>query len=459
MGERREGLVRARKAANLTQEKLAALLPADEKSIRAWESGRSEPRPHRRDRLARLLRISPARLEELLREGTAADLPRQRGAPSVLLPVVVDGRPVALPLDRATVAASVLARLVPGDAAQPAVPTTEWDAMSPLSRRSLLKNGLPVAALPALGIGSAEHVARALENPRRYLDKTVTQYFRRQLDQFKYEDGERGPATTLPMTLGVLNIIDRLARDATAEDQRELLRIGSEGAEFAGWLCRDRRQREDSLYWHDRAMEWAQAAGDSTMQGYILLKKAQVAYDERDPRRMLILTRAVRNSPWSLPQRLRAEAAQQEARAEAMLGASADQVNRNLDVAWKLLDGAGPAESPLGAHFNATLLNMQTAICYTEAGEPRRSVELYEKTLKETHFSRRDYGFFLSLMANSLALSGEPDQAAKTALVSARRAAETNSRRTKEELRRVVGVLKPWHNRPDVQELREALNS
>ncbi|WP_037360756.1 helix-turn-helix domain-containing protein [Amycolatopsis orientalis] len=456
MGERREGLVRARKAANLTQEKLAALLPADAKSVRAWESGRSEPRPHRRDRLARLLRISPARLEELLREGTAAD---RRRPPSVLLPVVVDGRTVALPLDRATVAASGLARLVPGDAAQSAVPTTEWDAMSPLSRRSLLKNGLPVAALPALGIGGAEHVARALENPRRYLDKTVTHYFRRQLDQYKHEDGERGPAKTLPMTLGVLDITGRLARDAAADDQCELLRIASEGAEFAGWLYRDRRQMADSLYWHDRAMEWAQAAGDGTMQGYILLKKAQVAYDERDPRRMLVLTRAVRNGPWSLPRRLQAEAAQQEARAEAMLGASADRVNRTLDVAWKLLDDAGPAESPLGAHFNATLLNMQTAICYTEAGEPRRSVELYEKTLKETQFSRRDYGFFLSLMANSLALSGEPDQAARTGLVSARRAAETNSRRTKEELRRVVEVLKPWHNRPDVRELREALNS
>ncbi|MER6897669.1 helix-turn-helix transcriptional regulator, partial [Amycolatopsis sp. NPDC000740] len=113
MGERREGLVRARKAANLTQEKLAALLPADEKSIRAWESGRSEPRPHRRDRLARLLRISPDRLEELLREGTSADLRGPPGASNVLLPVVVDGRPVALPLDRGTVAASVLGRLVP----------------------------------------------------------------------------------------------------------------------------------------------------------------------------------------------------------------------------------------------------------------------------------------------------------------------------------------------------------
>lgn len=70
MGARRTGLARARRAANLTQEALAQLLPADPTSIRDWEAGRSEPLPYRRDKLAALLRISPARLEELLQEGT-----------------------------------------------------------------------------------------------------------------------------------------------------------------------------------------------------------------------------------------------------------------------------------------------------------------------------------------------------------------------------------------------------
>uniref|UniRef100_UPI003F49744F helix-turn-helix domain-containing protein n=1 Tax=Amycolatopsis sp. CA-096443 TaxID=3239919 RepID=UPI003F49744F len=454
MGGRRIGLRRARKAQDLTQEQVAEELGVGEKAVRSWEAGRSEPRPARRPRYAELLCVSQTELEMLLREGTAA---------SARLPVFVEGRLAELAFDGTNVSASAVGRLVPavgsqcGEMTSPAVVAAEGDAVSPLGRRSLLRNGLPAAALSALGIDDVEHVARALKNPRKFMDNSVTDDLRRHLQRCKSDDGERGPAETFPMVISLLNIVDRLADEAGSADQRDLLQLGSESAEFAGWLCRDRRKMDASLYWHDRAMELAQGAGDFTMQGYILLKKAQVAYDERDARRMLTLTKAVRNGPWALPQRVQAEAAQQEARADAMLGASADEIGRKLDVAWNLLDTAGPVDSSLGAHFNATLLNMQTAICYAEAGAPRRSVELYETTLKETRFSRRDYGFFLSLMANSLALSGEPDQAAKTGLVSAHRASETSSRRTQEELRRVIEVLKPWRNRPAVQELREAV--
>jgi hypothetical protein len=100
---------------------------------------------------------------------------------------------------------------------------------------------------------------------------------------------------------------------------------------------------------------------------------------------------------------------------------------------------------------------MQTAICYTEAGAPRRSVELYIATLNEQTFSKRDYGFFQSFLAGSLALAGEPDQAAATGLESASRAAATGSDRTKRQLVRVVDYLKPWQHRPAVQELRQAV--
>ncbi|GAA3561423.1 helix-turn-helix transcriptional regulator [Amycolatopsis ultiminotia] len=477
MGTRRTGLIRARKAVGLTQEELAELLGAGVKSVRAWETGRSEPQPYRREHYATYLHITPAELEAHLRWGSTAGSP-QPSAPTepriptipavtsgILLPVIVDGRPVALPLDSTTVAASALGPLVStvssqrSERATAAVPIAEWDAMSPLSRRSLLKNGIPAAALSTLGLDNVEHITRAIENPRRYMDKSVTEYFRQNLDNYKSDDGERGPSKTFPMVVGLMDLIKRISPEVKSENQRDLLQIAAEGAEFAGWLCRDRREMGESLYWHDRAMEWAQAAGDFTMQGYILFKKAQSAYDERDPRQMLTLTKAVRNGPWALPQRLQAEAVQQEARADAMLGASAHQISRKLDLAWQLLDTAGSSESSLGSHFNATLLNMQTAICYAEAGEPRRSVELYERTLKETQLSRRDYGFFLSLMANSLALSGEPDQAAKIGMISAQRASETNSRRTKDELVRVVEVLRPWRNRPAVQQLREAVSA
>ncbi len=49
-------------------------------------------------------------------------------------------------------------------------------------------------------------------------------------------------------------------------------------------------------YWRDRAIEWAQEAGDSVMQGYVLLKKSQAAWDDRDALGMRTLAQAVQES-------------------------------------------------------------------------------------------------------------------------------------------------------------------
>src|SRR5436189_32565 len=77
--------------------------------------------------------------------------------------------------------------------------------------------------------------------------------------------------------------------------------------------------------------------GDTPLQGYVLLKKSQAAWDERDAPRMLMLARAARQGPWELPPRVQAEAVQQEARAEAMLGADISVIAARLDEARELL--------------------------------------------------------------------------------------------------------------------------
>ncbi len=481
MGGRRTGLIRARKAACFTQESLAHALNMDPTTVGHWERGRSEPLPYKRPKLAKLLQVSLAKLEELLAEGTSGpstqleprgsqesderDETRTTPHGGLLLPVMVEGRPVLVPLDGATVAASGLGSLLPpalvaGDEANlPAAQAAEWDAMSPLSRRSLLTHGFAATALPALGLDELGRIAEAMADARRYFDGPVLDYFRRQLAICKTDDGTLGPAKTLPLVLGVVGAIEEHARDAKPNIRRDLLRLGAEGAEFAGWLFRDVRDFGRTLYWYDRAIEWAQEANDQAMTGYVLLKKSQLAFDQREPLRMLTLAQAVQHGPWSLPKRVQAESVQQEARAEVMLGATADAVAPKLDQARQLLGARHDEASTLGAHYNDTLLTMQTAICYTEAGAPRRAVELYDESLVEDRFSPRDYGFFLSLRAGSLALAGEPDEAARTGVESAARADSTSSRRTKQELVRVLEYLRPWMNRPAVTQLREAVSS
>jgi hypothetical protein len=143
-----------------------------------------------------------------------------------------------------------------------------------------------------------------------------------------------------------------------------------------------------------------------------------------------------------------------------MLGGSTHVVERKLDYARHLLQSADADDgSVLSAHYNNTLLTMQTAVCYSEAGQPRRAAELYAESLTEAAFSPRDYGFFLSLMAASQALAGEPDEAARTGVESIARASAAGSHRTRQELDRVLDILKPWQNRPAVQELRHAVRT
>jgi hypothetical protein len=205
-------------------------------------------------------------------------------------------------------------------------------------------------------------------------------------------------------------------------------------------------------------MEWAQAADDSGMQGYVLLKKSQAAWDQRDAVRMLTLAEAVRGGSYRVPTKVRAEAAQQQARGHAMLGSSFDLVQLYLDQAHELLaNDRENAETRVSVHYRATLLAMQTAICYYEAGRPTQAVAIYRSQLNKDSFSRRDYGYFMALQGSALAAAKEPDEAASVGLTAYSIATATNSTRTLEELGRLVRQLDIWATRPAVRELRDAV--
>ncbi len=266
-----------------------------------------------------------------------------------------------------------------------------------------------------------------------------------------------GPAQALPLVLGIVAAVERYARQVKANARRELLAVGAQAAEFVGWLYRDARQPRLSAHWRDRATEWAQEAGDRPMQGYILLKKSQAAWDERDGLRMLALAQAAHDGPWQLSPLVHAEVSQQEARGLAMTGESSAAVDAKLNEAWEVFTGAQATAGELGCHYDRALLTMQTAICYCEVGQPERAAELYREHLDDEQISHRDRGCFLSLMASALAHAAEPDNAASAGREAPTVAVETHSLRTILELKRVCALLEPWRSQPAVYELREAV--
>lgn len=309
---------------------------------------------------------------------------------------------------------------------------------------------------PASGhTGDLEQIALALDDAHRYFDGSVVDFFREQIARCKADDGQRGPAGALPMMLAVLGAITRHSRDVRPDVRRSLLAAGADGAEFAGWLYRDLYDPVTATFLYDRAMEWAQAAGSLPLQGYILLKKSQMAYESKDAGTVLSLAQAAKNGPWQLPSRVRAEVVQQEALGLAMIGESATAVEQHLGEAAELITRAHPDDDQLfGTYFNDGTLQLRSATCYTEAGKPRKAVHLFSGVLAGNGLSRRDSGFFSARQANALALSGEPDEAATTAVGVAR---ETHSDRTINLIVEVVRVLEPWRNRASVRALHEVL--
>jgi hypothetical protein len=183
-----------------------------------------------------------------------------------------------------------------------------------------------------------------------------------------------------------------------------------------------------------------------------------MAYDERDPVRLLGLAQAARHDRWGLPCRVKAEVAQQEALGQAMLGASFKSVQSLLDTSRELLESSPNAQSnELGSYFNHDTLRIRDAITLTEAGKPSLAADVFAGVLAGGRLSHRDTGFFNARRAGALALSGEPDEAARVGALAADVAAEVKSQRTVHVLGEVLHSLSPWRTRPAVRSFRDAL--
>lgn len=316
---------------------------------------------------------------------------------------------------------------------------------------------------PVLDLAALEHLTAAAHGARRYNDRELLGHLRAALDDAARADGLTGPHEALPTALGIVAAINSAARTAGSEIRRELLVLGSRGAELAAWLHRDAGSPAEAVaYWHHQAMEWATVTGDGAMHAYVLLRQAQ-ATGRTDAARMLDLARAATAGPWTLPPRPRAEAFQQEARALALTGASAGETARALDQAHAALGQAGPATGPatctgpLGDGYTSERLMVQSAICYREAGQSERAVSLFRQHLATGVFAPRDRAFFTAQYSGALVSAGEPDEAACAAMESLTLAAGARFGQAIAELHRTAGDLRPYARRPAVREFRQRL--
>jgi transcriptional regulator with XRE-family HTH domain len=440
----------------LSQETVGNWLGLTQAQLSRIENGRAPEELSKLIRYAQILGIPGELLWFKLPDDGVGETP---ASTEFKLPVMVNGQPVLLPIDIEAAKASGLGHLLKGlitdgKAAQHA------DAIA-FSLPGPTPDSESAQAWAVSDLDELEHVAAALDDARSYLDGSVVGYFREQLDRSKADDGNLGPAHALPLVLGVLGAISQHVREVKSNVRCGLLSVGADGAEFAGWLYRDLQDVPSATYWYDRAMEWAQEAHDTAIQGYVLLRKSQMAYDLRDAHRVATFAEAAQHGPWHLPLKVLAEVTQQAALGMAMIGEPLSAVEGQMTTARELLAEATPEDEHAGpgsAYFTLDTLTLRQATCYTEAGKPAAGAALFAKVISNGKLSRRDAGFFGARRAAALALSGEPDEAAQIGLEAVGIARETHSERTTRLLSDVVRTLAPWGSRPGPRTLREAVS-
>ena len=302
----------------------------------------------------------------------------------------------------------------------------------------------PLTTASATASDGADRVRQAMADPSRYADARFVDAFRVQLETAKALDGRYGAASALATAKGVIDVVEAVAPDVPEKVRGDVLVLGAEAAEFVGWLFRDLADPVQAGYWYDRAMEYAQLCGDMSWQGFVLLRKSQMAYEARSAHRVRLFARAAIEGPWQLPARFYAEALLQVARGDSMVGESVDLA----DVVEQARDASGGED-----------LTLREASCWIEAREPERAAELYEVGLAMDGLSLRDAGYFQARRAVALAQAEAPDLAAERAYEALTAASRTGSRRTHRAVMASRAALTPWQKRDSVVALDDALTA
>jgi len=318
------------------------------------------------------------------------------------------------------------------------------DVAAPATLSGVAGSAGPVRATSAPTSEWADRVRQGMADPARYADARFVDAFRVQLETAKSLDGRYGAAAALATAKGVIDVVESVVPEVSEQVRGDVLALGAEAAEFVGWLFRDLADPAQAGYWYDQAMEYAQLCGDMSWQGFVLLRKSQMAYESRSAHRVRLFARAAIQGPWHLPARFYAEALLQVARGDLMVGESVDLE----DAVEQARDASGGEDLPL-----------REASCWIEAREPDRAAELYEVGLAMNGLSLRDAGYFRARQAIALAQAQAPDRAAERAYEALTASVRTGSRRTHRAVLATRTALTPWQKRDSVAALDDALTA
>ena len=149
------------------------------------------------------------------------------------------------------------------------------------SRRQVLAAG--ALAVPAVYLGGAA-ASRSAEHA------DLASIFRSLFDHYRKLGQTTDPGILIPVLAGQANVIQEIARNNGEHISRALLIIASRYAEYTGWLVQELGTDSGALWWTWRAIDLAEAAGDSGFAAYGLVRLALVALYRGDAEQTIHLT-------------------------------------------------------------------------------------------------------------------------------------------------------------------------
>jgi tetratricopeptide (TPR) repeat protein len=309
-----------------------------------------------------------------------------------------------------------------------------------------------------------ERLILAARHPRRS-DPGVVDALSRVLSGQRRTEDSIGSALLIEPVKAQLAVVSDLVTEARGDLRTNVLDIGSQWAQFSGWLHASTGQLGEANRLYDLALEWALEADKPNMIATALSMQGHAAWLGAKAGSMIGLSRAAQRDNRASPG-VRALAVQQEARGIALAGeAEIADIDRKFDRAEELAAQAAEApedEPPWIYFFSPDYLILQRGLAYRLAGDYAKANELLTAGLSAIPSDMRKADWvasrYLLQLAVNHAKSGDVDAACALAQEINIIARQTYS----ESLRAAVTsfhkrLSQKWPDNPHVAELGEAI--
>ncbi|KDN22117.1 helix-turn-helix domain-containing protein [Amycolatopsis rifamycinica] len=266
-----------------------------------------------------------------------------------------------------------------------------------------------------------------------------------------------GAPKVLPGLIADTRAVRRIAA-ADPGGQPDLWLLAARFAEFTGWMTQEAGDDPASLQWTDVAVRMAALGGDTAMESYAMVRRADVTLHAADALATIDWGRRGQSDE-RVPARIRGLAAQREAQGHALAGDRA-ACERALDRSAALLaEAAETAGEPvLGTTTAPDLHSLIVGWCLHDLGHPREAAEILDPVVARfAPDARRNLVRYATRAALAHAGAGELERACELMGTVADQLPQLGSATIRHDVRLFDRLLVRWPGHPPARAMRGRL--